>query len=149
MQSVQITVKATHGYGTEKTFETIKKELCERYPLEGHIRWVDYDVPKAAKVIVEIVKFVYVVAVVFIIAFSYIHFSHPVLVTLADKIKENRFKILIMCYLSFAIISNTVTTGAFEVYFDDTLVFSKIRKYRYPTTEDIQRLLVEYVQKRE
>ena len=67
MQSVQITVKATHGYGTEKTFETIKKELCERYPLEGHIRWVDYDVP-----IVEIVKFVYVVAVVFIIAFSYV-----------------------------------------------------------------------------
>ena len=59
------------------------------------------------------------------------------LVTLADKIKENRFKILIMCYLSFAIISNTVTTGAFEVYFDDTLVFSKIRKYRYPTTEVI------------
>ena len=57
--------------------------------------------------------------------------------TLADKIKENRFKILIMCYLSFAIISNTVTTGAFEVYFDDTLVFSKIRKYRYPTTEVI------------
>ena len=51
MQSVQITVKATHGYGTEKTFETIKKELCERYPLEGHIRWVDYDVPKAAKVV--------------------------------------------------------------------------------------------------
>ena len=64
-----------------------------------------------------------------------IRFSHPVLVTLADKIKENRFKILIMCYLSFAIISNTVTTGAFEVYFDDELVFSKIRKYRYPTTE--------------
>lgn len=59
------------------------------------------------------------------------------LVTLADKIKENRFKILIMCYLSFAIISNTVTTGAFEVYFGDTLVFSKIRKYRYPTTEVI------------
>ena len=56
---------------------------------------------------------------------------------MADKIKENRFKILIMCYLSFAIISNTVTTGAFEVYFDDTLVFSKIRKYRYPTTEVI------------
>ena len=48
---MQITVNATHGYGTEKTFETIKKELCERYPLEGHIRWVDYDVPKAAKVV--------------------------------------------------------------------------------------------------
>ena len=33
------------------------------------------------------------------------------------------------------IVTNTVSTGAFEVYLNDTLVFSKIQKYRYPTEE--------------
>ena len=54
---------------------------------------------------------------------------------IAMRVKENRFKILMLCYLSFAIISNTISTGAFEVYLDNSLVFSKLQKYRYPTEE--------------
>jgi len=46
-----------------------------------------------------------------------------------------------ICYLSFAIISNTISTGAFEVYFENSLVFSKLQKYRYPT-EEVENMLI-------
>lgn len=62
-------------------------------------------------------------------------FDHPTLALISSRVKENRFKILMLCYLSFAIISNTISTGAFEVYFDNSLVFSKLQKYRYPSEE--------------
>ena len=39
------------------------------------------------------------------------------------------------CYLGYYITTNFVFAGAFEVYFDDTLVFSKLEKMRYPTLD--------------
>ena len=39
------------------------------------------------------------------------------------------------CYLGYYVTTNLVFAGAFEVYFDDTLVFSKLEKMRYPTVD--------------
>lgn len=64
-----------------------------------------------------------------------IPFSDGILIEIARKVKENKFQILILCYLSFVVVTNTVSTGAFEVYLNDSLVYSKIQKYRYPTEE--------------
>ena len=39
------------------------------------------------------------------------------------------------CYLGYYVTTNLVFPCAFEVYFDDTLVFSKLEKMRYPTVD--------------
>ena len=52
-----------------------------------------------------------------------------------DSLKKNRYLILMFCYLGYYVTTNLVFAGAFEVYFDDTLVFSKLEKMRYPTLD--------------
>ena len=52
MGDLKITICATHGYGTEEKFESIKKHLCEKFPeCEGNITWKDSPVPPTVKVI--------------------------------------------------------------------------------------------------
>lgn len=52
-----------------------------------------------------------------------------------ESLKKNRYIILMFCYLGYYVTTNLVFAGAFEVYFDDTLVFSKLEKMRYPTVD--------------
>ena len=52
MGNLKITICATHGYGTEEKFESIKKHICDKFPeCEGNITWKDFPVPKTVKVI--------------------------------------------------------------------------------------------------
>ena len=39
------------------------------------------------------------------------------------------------CYMGYYVLTNVAFASAFEVYFDDTLVFSKLEKMRYPTLD--------------
>ena len=43
------------------------------------------------------------------------------------------------CYMGFYVVTNLAYGSAFEVYFDDTLAFSKLEKMRFPT-EDVDLL---------
>ena len=48
---LKIAICATHGYGTEGKFESIKKYLCEKYPqCEGNVEWKDFPVPRMVSV---------------------------------------------------------------------------------------------------
>lgn len=54
-------------------------------------------------------------------------------------VKQHRFLILMFCYMGFYVVTNLAYGSAFEVYFDDTLAFSKLEKMRFPT-EDVDLL---------
>lgn len=50
-------------------------------------------------------------------------------------VKENRFTILLGVYLLYRAVINWFETEIFDLYYKDTLLFSKREKYCFPTAE--------------
>jgi selT/selW/selH-like putative selenoprotein len=64
--------------------------------------------------------------------------QHP----LYQRFQENRMFVMLGLYFGLNFLQSYLTsTGAFEVYVDDQLVFSKLQVQRLPTLEELDRLL--------
>ncbi|RHX99208.1 hypothetical protein DYB30_013480 [Aphanomyces astaci] len=65
----------------------------------------------------------------------------PVDFYLFTQMRENKFVAFGVLMVLGSVSQSMLTTGAFEVYFNDELVFSKLKAGRWPSMQEINQLL--------
>ncbi|CAK4697155.1 unnamed protein product [Aphanomyces euteiches] len=114
------------------------------YPhLDGHIECVHYELPqwkvRASWLfgILPFLGFLFLLGGEYLLDYVNMPQGHDVL----ELMRENRlFSLLFMLFLG-SISQYLVTPAAFEIYYNDELVFSKLNEGRWCTTEELLALL--------
>jgi thioredoxin reductase-like selenoprotein T len=74
--------------------------------------------------------------------FQKLEMQTPQIIT---QLQENKFVVIMMSFFLCNMIKNQLlATGAFEIYFDDELVFSKLQTDQVPDMDMLNRLLQTY-----
>ena len=115
----------------------MKKFLASRYLLDS-IKAEQYPPPTFGVVAVSVAQFAQIASVVLILAgdklFSFIGVPTPAWFA---TINDNKMMTFAGIWFANNIAAQLVATGAFEIYLDDALIFSKLDTGRLPTTADI------------
>lgn len=126
-------------------FFKVKKFLETRFPeLEGHVHGTNYPPTQMAQTIASITGMIWFVGIALMIGGSFIFKTL--------KIPEPEFyKFMqqnqVMCFVSLFMINNIgssmLTTGAFEVFMNGDLAFSKLASGKFPDAQDLVNSLAE------
>lgn len=125
-----------------RNFQEVRKFLENEFPeLRGRVTGENYPIPPAAAIAMNIINLLQVLCMACLLmgdsVWQYIPFvqSPPEWYYAA---KENSMVVLIGMFLVVpTMVQKYVTTGAFELYLDGRVVFSKIDLGRFPNGNDI------------
>lgn len=130
----------------QKYFLDLKGFVEERYPaFQGNIVGGHYPPPQYATVIATIAGYIWILGIITLVAgqsiFKNLGIPEPEIVT---WMSNNRAGAFFMLFMINSVASSLLATGAFEVYIDDDLVFSKLQTKRFPSPRDLVALLSGY-----
>jgi thioredoxin reductase-like selenoprotein T len=130
----------------QRYFLDLKSFVEAQYPeFQGNIEGGLYPPPWHAQLISTIAGYVWIAGIALLVAgssiFQTLGIPEPEFVRWMAANKMGAF-------FAFFMINNVansfVATGAFEVYLDDKLIFSKLEMHRMPSPADLTRALVKY-----
>lgn len=129
-----------------KYFHDLKGFVESNYPdFQGSIIGGVYPPPQYATVIATLAGYVWIAGIATLVAgqsiCKSIGIQEPELVTWMANNRVGAFFILFMVN---NVANSLLATGAFEVYIDEELVFSKLQSQRFPSARDISALLSAY-----
>ena len=108
----------------------------------GNISGDNYPPPQRAVLFSNIVSFLWMIGLFLLLAGDNIFVSmgipEPELFTQA---KKNKMYVLFALFMLNNAANAQLSTGAFEIYIDDTLVFSKLKLGRLPSAEDVHSIM--------
>eukprot|EP01039_Chlorochromonas_danica_P000331 gene332-355_t len=127
----------------ERYFREAKKFLDRLYPeLYGNISGDLYPPPLFAQYFARFVGYLWTIGIVLIVAgsqiFKILNIPEPEYVKV---ITENKGSAFLVLFVLNNVANSMLATGAFEIYLDDVLIFSKIATGRFPSVEDLQSAL--------
>uniref|UniRef100_A0A7S2V5G7 Selenoprotein T n=1 Tax=Fibrocapsa japonica TaxID=94617 RepID=A0A7S2V5G7_9STRA len=136
----QVIVKYCPQSNMKKNFEEMQQFLEYRYPqLVGSIHGQNYPLPFHIKVISKIGSSLHLLSLVFLMGGSFVFqkmgIPEP---SWLDWAKNNRMQVFIGIFGINYVTSNMAKTGAFEVFLDDDLIFSKLEMNKFPSVQDLQ-----------
>lgn len=122
------------------------KQFIERDPryavFIGNISGGNYPPPRRAVLFSNIVSFLWALGLFLLLAgdniFVQMGILEPELFTLA---KKNKMPVLFALFLLNSAANSQLATGAFEIYIDDALVFSKLQVGHLPSAEDVHAIM--------
>jgi selT/selW/selH-like putative selenoprotein len=129
----------------QKYFLELKRFVESNYPeFQGNIAGEVYPPPWHAIMIANIMGYVWLAGIVAIFMGSSVLQSlsipEPPFMVWISQNKIQTFMILFVCN---NMANSLLATGAFEVYVDDELAFSKLLQKRFPSSHDIVAALAE------
>ncbi|GAB9465665.1 hypothetical protein Gpo141_00003064 [Globisporangium polare] len=128
--------------GFQQNFLEFKTYLEERYPhLADRVYGENYEVDPMKKLLARALGYLQIVAMVLMVAGEYIFRALGLDTALLQKALDNRIGCFAVILLTGWISQGLVSTGAFEVTFNDELLFSKLEVGRWPTLEELATLL--------
>ncbi|EQC33896.1 hypothetical protein SDRG_08576 [Saprolegnia diclina VS20] len=123
---------------------TFLKYLEANYPhLIGRISGGNALPPPWKQQLATVVGYLQMAGFAFLLAGEHIlnALNLPADMPLLVQMRENKFAAFAGLMILGSISQSMLATGAFEVYFNDELVFSKIRMNRWPTMQELIELL--------
>jgi selT/selW/selH-like putative selenoprotein len=130
----------------QKYFLDLKSYVEHQYPeFQGNIEGGLYPPPPHATLISNIAGYVWIAGIGLLVGgsslFRALGLTEPPIITWMNSNKVGAFFILFMMN---NIANSLLATGAFEVYLNDELIFSKLQSKRFPSVRDINSLLTAY-----
>lgn len=127
----------------QKYFHEVKKFVETRAPeFRGHIRGDLYPPPQYAILLNTLCGYLWFIGISFLFAGSsilkYFGIDEPWWMV---WINSNRLQCFMALFLLNSVASSLIATGAFEIYLDGDLVFSKLESKRFPSAEDLLSIL--------
>lgn len=125
------------SWGMQRYFFELKQYLEHKYPsYQGNIYGDLYPPPRHAVLIATLVGYIWFLGVVVLLGGNYICSllgipEPPILKT----IMENRMPLFIILFFANSMGNSMLSTGAFEVYLGDELIFSKLAERRFPNVQ--------------
>lgn len=123
----------------QQNFLEVKRFLERKYPqLVGNIEGGYYPLPPTNQLIASVAQYVYMGGLFYLFGGTYIfqHFGiqEP---EFLQPIQQNKVAAFGALFMINMIGANFARTGAFEVFVDGELVFSKLQTNRFPTINDM------------
>jgi selT/selW/selH-like putative selenoprotein len=123
----------------QKYFQDVRRYIESNYPaLSGNIVGDVYPPPRHAVLFASLASYLWFAGILLIFGGSYIFQSinvrEPRFVV---WINENKIQTFMMLFLLNNVANSMLSTGAFEIYVDGNLIFSKLVHKRFPSPQDI------------
>lgn len=130
----------------QKYFLDLKTYVEHQYPeFQGNIEGGLYPPPSHAVMISTVAGYMWIAGIGLLVGgsslFRALGMTEPPFVVWMNSNKVGAFFILFMMN---NIANSFLATGAFEVYLNDELIFSKLQSKRFPSVRDLNSLLSAY-----
>ncbi|TMW67156.1 hypothetical protein Poli38472_012272 [Pythium oligandrum] len=128
--------------GFRQNFGEVKQYLEDKYPhLVDRIYGENYEVGPLKNLAARALGVLQLVGMVLLVAGEQIFRMLGWDSTLLQKALDNRIGCFAVIILIGSISQGLVSTGAFEVYYNNDLIFSKLQAERWPTLNELSELL--------
>ncbi|DAZ92820.1 TPA: hypothetical protein N0F65_012981 [Lagenidium giganteum] len=125
--------------GFQQNFMEVKKFLENRYPhLVDRVYGANHQPDPMKKVLADFLGYLQLGGIAMLIVGERIFTMFGADTTLLQKALDNKLMCFSVILLLGSISQSILSTGAFEIYFNDELVFSKLAAGRWPSLEEIQ-----------
>jgi len=131
-----------YSWGYKKVFEQFAHAIQQKYP-DLYIEGDNYPPPPTRALVAQAMTILKMVAIACIIAgqnpFTWLNMDTPNIYTWA---LENKFySVLMIFFISNAIEGQMISTGAFEIIFNDVPVWSKLDTGRIPSYQEMLQII--------
>jgi selT/selW/selH-like putative selenoprotein len=123
----------------QRYFVDLKNYLETKYPeLRGHIVGGLYPPPAYAVTIANLASYLWFGGIFLMVGGSAVLNKLGIPVPdFVRQLENNRLPVFLGLFMLNNLANGLVSTGAFEVYLDDQLVFSKLEAKRFPAANDV------------
>ncbi|KAG6610428.1 selt selw selh selenoprotein domain containing protein [Phytophthora cinnamomi] len=131
--------------GYQQNFQQIKTYLEDTFPhLVDRVEGANYDVDPLKMLLAQFLGYAQVTAMVLLVFGEYILPALGVDMTVMRWALNNRVAAFFAVVFMGTIASSLTASGAFEIYFNGDLIFSKLETGRWPTLLEISNSIREY-----
>ncbi len=141
----EVSIQFCTSWGYGNAFQDVRRFLETEYPeLEGAVVGSNYPPPAINLMISTGIGYLQLGGIVFIAAGESICQALGVpLPALHGQMRQNAMQSLILLMVSNSISQSLLSTGAFEIYYDGKIVFSKLQENRVPNLQEIKKRMDE------
>jgi thioredoxin reductase-like selenoprotein T len=111
----------------------------------GFVDGANYPASKEKQMIAQFFSFIFLGGIVLLLAgetiFQTLKMEEP---ELFQTMKANKMTAFMLLFLLNNVGNSILTTGAFEIFVDGELAFSKLETGRFPSGEDLARVMAEH-----
>lgn len=127
----------------QRYFVDLKNFLETKYPeLRGHVTGGLYPPPSHAVLLANLASYLWFGGIFLMVGGS--SFLRNMNIPVPDFVRQlenNKLPVFLGLFMINNLANSMVATGAFEVYLDDTVIFSKLEMKRFPAAKDIVQML--------
>ncbi|KAK1931839.1 putative esophageal gland cell secretory protein 6 [Phytophthora citrophthora] len=141
----QVQVRYCTACGYQQNFQQIKTYLEDTFPhLVDRIYGSNYEVDPYKTMLAHILGYGQVTAMILLLFGEYILPAVGVDVAIIRWARDNRIVAFFIVLFMGTAASSLTASGAFEIYFNDDLIFSKLETGRWPTLLEISNSISEF-----
>lgn len=118
-------------------FHQVKRFIIETYPeVDWNITGENYPPPEFSQFIASLASFIWLFGIVFLFCGEHIIKSIGLSQNHLLKVMyENKMTCFIILFMINNYGASMLATGAFEVYLDNEIIYSKLKQHKLPTAE--------------
>ncbi|KAG7380663.1 hypothetical protein PHYBOEH_011346 [Phytophthora boehmeriae] len=141
----QVRVLYCTACGYEANFNQVKKYLEDTFPhLVDRVYGANYDVDPTKKTLSQAINVLQASAIILLVFGEYILPALGIDTTLLRWALNNRIPSFFIVLFMGSLANSLTASGAFEIYFNGDLIFSKLEVDRWPTLLEISNSISEY-----
>lgn len=129
-----------------RNFHQLREFLESRNSkLIGFVEGANYPPPKEKQMLVQVFSFFFLAGIALLLGgdmiFQMLSMQEPEFYV---TMKANKMTAFLLLFLLNNVGNSMLTTGAFEIFIDGELAFSKLATGRFPSGEDLVRIMAEH-----
>ncbi|KAF4315741.1 hypothetical protein BBO99_00009371 [Phytophthora kernoviae] len=131
--------------GYEANFNQVKKYVEDTFPhLVDRVYGANYDVDPTKKMLSQAINIAQVSAIILLVFGEYILLALGIDMTMLRWALNNRIPSFFIVLFMGSLANSLTASGAFEIYFNGDLIFSKLEVDRWPTLLEVSNSIDEY-----
>ncbi|KAG2765610.1 hypothetical protein PC129_g13612 [Phytophthora cactorum] len=141
----QVRILYCTACGYQQNFNQIKTYLEDTFPhLVDRVYGANYEVDPYKMMVAQFLGYAQATAMILLLFGEYLLPALGVDVTMLRWARDNRIAAFFIVVLMGTAASSLTASGAFEIYFNDELIFSRLETGRWPTLLEVSNSIGEY-----
>lgn len=134
----QVRIMYCTACGYRQNFDQIKTHLVDAFPhLVDRVYGANYEVDSYKRMLAQFLTYAQTIAIPLLLFGEYVLPVWGANVLIIRWARENRLMVFFIAVAMGTIANSLTASGAFEIYFNDDLIFSKLKTGRWPTLQEV------------